>query len=133
MPHENGQPYVFEYMEYEEVERGPGRAVSRMPVRPQFIAYNGYMQATLVIGLADLTCAGGTQASLPEGALAFTTIEFKTNLLGTALDGHLRCEATLRHGGRTTQVWDAEVRHEESERKVALFRCTQLVLYPRGS
>jgi uncharacterized protein (TIGR00369 family) len=87
----------------------------------------------LVIGLADITCAGGTQASLPEGAHAFTTIEFKTNLLGTALDGHLRCEATLQHGGRTTQVWDAAVRHEESQRKIALFRCTQLVLYPRSS
>ncbi|MEN8181300.1 MAG: PaaI family thioesterase [Myxococcota bacterium] len=132
MPHENGEPYVFEYMGYEEVERGPGHAMARMPVRPQFIAYNGYMQATLVIGLADLTCAAGTQENLPDGAQGFTTIEFKTNLLGTALDGQLRCEATLQHGGRTTQVWDATVRHEESGRTVALFRCTQLVLYPRG-
>ena len=86
-----------------------------------------------LIGLADLTCAGGTQSSLPDGAHGFTTIEFKTNLLGTALEGHLRCEASQQHGGRTTQVLDAAVCHEESGRTVALFRCTQLVLYPRGA
>jgi acyl-coenzyme A thioesterase PaaI-like protein len=33
--------------------------------------------------------------------------------------------------GRTTQVWDAVVTHRETGRTLALFRCTQMVLYPR--
>ena len=36
------------------------------------------------------------------------------------------------HTGRTTQVWDAEVTHRESGRTLALFRCTQMILYPRA-
>ena len=35
------------------------------------------------------------------------------------------------HMGRTTQVWDAEVTHKESGRTLALFRCTQMILYPK--
>jgi uncharacterized protein (TIGR00369 family) len=78
--------------------------------------------------LADLCCASGSFATIPEGA-GFTTIELKLNLLGTALEGEVLAEAVLQHGGRTTQVWDAVVTHASSGRKLALFRCTQLILY----
>jgi acyl-coenzyme A thioesterase PaaI-like protein len=36
------------------------------------------------------------------------------------------------HAGRTTQVWDAEVKSEASGKTIALFRCTQIVLYKAG-
>jgi uncharacterized protein (TIGR00369 family) len=68
---------------------------------------------------------------LPQGSTGFTTIELKTNYLGTARDGVVECTATAIHLGRTTQVWDATVRAQGSERAIALFRCTQLVLYPK--
>src|SRR5919201_1575439 len=56
------------------------------------------------------------------------TIELKTNFLGTATEGALRCDARLVHGGSRTQVWDATVRREQDERVIALFRCTQFIL-----
>ena len=37
----------------------------------------------------------------------------------------------MAHGGRTTQVWDAVVTDAEGGKPLALFRCTQLILYPR--
>jgi acyl-coenzyme A thioesterase PaaI-like protein len=40
-------------------------------------------------------------------------------------------EARAVHLGRSTQVWDAVVTHGEERRKLALFRCTQMILYPR--
>jgi len=40
--------------------------------------------------------------------------------------------ARATHLGKTTQVWDAVVTHRESGRTLALFRCTQLVLYPKA-
>ena len=81
------------------------------------------------MGLADTVCGYGCFASLPAGAAGFTTIELKTNFLGTALEGTVTAEASLVHGGRTTQVWDAVIRGDG--RTLAIFRCTQLVLYPR--
>lgn len=105
---------------------------ARMPVKPEHMAPNGYLHAGAVVTLAD-TCAGfGCMASLPQGATGFTTIELKSNFFGTTRDGTLTCRATLVHGGRTTQVWDASVSHGESGKVLAMFRCTQLLLYPKS-
>jgi len=114
-------------VEVDDVARGETRM--RLAVRPDHLAPNGYLHAGVVVGLADTACGYGCVASLPDGAAGFTTIELKTNFLGTAREGELRCRATLSHGGRTTQVWDAVV-EDANEQTVALFRCTQLVLYP---
>jgi 1,4-dihydroxy-2-naphthoyl-CoA hydrolase len=113
-------------IEVDLVEEGQVRM--RLPLREELLAPNGYLHAATVVGLADSACGYGCIASLPEGAIGFTTIELKTNFLGTALEGTLSCESTLVHGGRTTQVWDATVT-DESGKKLALFRCTQLLLY----
>jgi uncharacterized protein (TIGR00369 family) len=108
-----------------------GRAELRLPLRQELLAPNGYLHAGTVVALADTACGYGCVASLPDGGTGFTTIELKTNFLGTARDGVLDCAATLVHGGRTTQVWDATVRR--GEKTIALFRCTQLVLYGSGN
>jgi 1,4-dihydroxy-2-naphthoyl-CoA hydrolase len=113
-------------IEIEEIETGHVRM--RLPLRDELLAPNGYLHAGTVVALADSSCGYGCIASLPEGATGFTTIELKTNFLGTALEGALLCESTLAHGGRTTQVWDAIVTNE-ARKKLALFRCTQLLLY----
>ncbi len=104
---------------------------SRLELRDELMAPNGYLHAATVVALADTSCGYGTFVSLPEGAEGFTTIELKSNFLGTKREGAIRCEATLAHGGRTTQVWDATVADEESGKPIALFRCTQMILYPR--
>jgi len=95
------------------------------------MAPNGYLHAGTVVTLAD-SCAGyGCIANLPPGAIGFTTIELKCNYLGTAREGTILCSAKPTHLGKTTQVWDAVVTHKESGRTIALFRCTQMILYPK--
>ena len=84
-----------------------------------------------MVALADTCCGIGALASLPDGANSFTTIELKTNFVGTTVEGVIRCVAELAHSGRTTQLWDAKVTDETQQRTLALFRCTQLILYPR--
>jgi uncharacterized protein (TIGR00369 family) len=109
---------------------GDGFARAELPLRPEHLAPNGYLHAGAVVTLADTTAGYACVAHLPDAATGFTTIELKTNFLGTARDGVLACEARAVHLGRTTQVWDATVTAEGAERPFALFRCTQLVLYP---
>jgi 1,4-dihydroxy-2-naphthoyl-CoA hydrolase len=104
----------------------------RLAIEQKHVAPNGYLHAGAVVGLADTACGYGCRTSLPDGAIGFTTVELKTNFLGTALDGTILCTAELVHGGRTTQVWDAEVIDEDSGKRFALFRCTQLILYPKS-
>ncbi len=105
------------------------RVTSRLAVRPELMAPIGYLHAASVIALADTTAGYGAWANLPEAASGFTTLELKANFLGTARAGTIACEARLQHGGRSTQVWDAEVTLEDTGKKIALFRCTQMILY----
>ena len=113
------------------VEVAEGLVAMEYVIRPQYLAPNGYLHAATVVGLADTACGLATRALLPEGASGFTTIELKTNYLGTARDGRIEVVATNAHAGRTTQVWDAVVTAAGSGRTIALFRCTQSVLWPR--
>jgi uncharacterized protein (TIGR00369 family) len=115
----------------EVLEIGRGRVRSRLALRPDHLAPNGFLHAATVVALADTSCGYGCVASLPDGAAGFTTMELKVNFLGTLREGSLGCEATLIHGGRSTQVWDARVADEATGRSLALFRCTQLVLAAR--
>lgn len=108
-----------------------GELVARLDIRPEILAPNGYLHAASVIALADTACGYGCLAHLPEGAVNFTTVELKCNFIGTARDGALRCVAKPAHLGRNTQVWDAIVTREADGASIALFRCTQMVLWPR--
>ena len=111
----------------------PQRMAAELPVRPQLLAPNGYLHAGSLVTLADTLCGYGCVMNLPEGATGFTTVELKSNHLGTTLEGTVAGVATPAHLGRTTQVWDAVVTHLESGRTLALFRCTQMVLYPKAA
>lgn len=120
-----------ELLGIEVVELAAGRLVARLPLREQLMAPNGYLHGGAVITLADTAAGYGCRSNLPDGAQGFTTIELKTNFVGTAREGTISCEATMIHGGRSTQVWDAKVDHDDSGRAIALFRCTQMILWPR--
>lgn len=106
---------------------------AELPVHPALMAPNGFLHAGSVVTLADTSAGYGCVANLPAGAIGFTTVELKSNHLGTARDGTIQCVATAIHLGKTTQVWDATVTHKESGKTIALFRCTQMVLYPKAA
>jgi 1,4-dihydroxy-2-naphthoyl-CoA hydrolase len=115
----------------EILEAEKGQLASRLELREELMAPNGYLHAATIVALADTSCGYGTFVSLPEGAEGFTTVELKSNFLGTKRAGVIGCEARMVHGGRATQVWDATVSAQEGGKTLALFRCTQMILYPR--
>jgi 1,4-dihydroxy-2-naphthoyl-CoA hydrolase len=99
-------------------------------VRPELMAPNGFLHAGTIISMADTACGYGCVFNLPPGAIGFTTIETKSNHLSTLRDGFVACRATPAHLGRSTQVWDAVVENPLTGKPLAMFRCTQLLLYP---
>ena len=115
-------------IEWEYVRQGETSAY--ISIQPHHLAPNGYLHGGTVVALADTCCGFGCLASLPAEAESFTTVELKTNFLGTATQGVVSCVATMTHGGRATQVWDAVISNAQGK-EIALFRCTQFVIYPR--
>ena len=128
---ELGTEYLPGFLGVELLELMPGRLRSQMKLAQQHFAPNNFLHAASIVALADTTCGYATFAHLPEGAASFTTIELKSNHLGTVREGALLCAAHAQHLGRTTQVWDAVVTDAASGRTLALFRCTQMILWPK--
>ncbi len=112
----------------EIVAVAPDRLASRLTVRPELMAPNGFLHAATLVALADTSCGYATVVNLPEDAAGFTTLELKSNFLGTARDGAIDCVATPLHLGRATQVWDAAITRTGDGRPLASFRCTQMIL-----
>ena len=103
--------------------------IGEIKLRPELMAPNGFLHAGLVVTLADTVCAWGTRLNMSEQAKGLTTIELKTNFLSTAKEGVIMSIATPLHVGRTTQVWDAVVRSQTTDKVMAHFRNTQMILY----
>lgn len=111
---------------------GPGELRAELAVRQVLMAPNGFLHAGSVVTLADTAAGYGCVANLPGDATGFTTIELKSNHLGTAREGTIECIAKAAHLGKTTQVWDAVVSHRETGKTIAMFRCTQMILYGKS-
>jgi len=126
------QDPLASWIGYQLDELEQGRVRASMMVDPKHIAPNGFLHATVSIALADITCGFGSAALLRSPDEKITTIEIKTNHLGTALAGKLFCTAIARHVGGSTHVWDADVVSEATSKTIMVFRCTQMVLRPRG-
>jgi uncharacterized protein (TIGR00369 family) len=124
-----GRGFLPELFGFRVVGIGDDHIDAELDVRPAIRAPNGYLHAASVIALADTACGYGCLAHLPADATNFTTIELKTNFLGTAREGTIACTARPVHLGRTTQVWDATVYRAGDRRTLALFRCTQMIIY----
>ncbi|MEM7539360.1 MAG: PaaI family thioesterase [Chloroflexota bacterium] len=112
----------------EIVDVGSGFLAAQLSVQPFHMAPNGYLHAGSVITLADTSSGSGCSCHLPDEAKNFTTLELKSNFLRTTNSGIVHCMAKMAHGGRRTQIWDATVTDDQG-RTMALFRCTQMILY----
>lgn len=104
-----------------------GRLDAEVAIQPWMLAPNGFLHAASVLLLADTSAGYACLAHLPDGAKNFTTIELKSNFLGTTREGTMRSECRAEHLGRTTHVWSATV-FGPGDRKLALFRGTQMIL-----
>ena len=126
-----GHDYLPGFLGVQMTELAPGTLKSRMKVEKLHFAPNSFLHAASIVALADTTCGYATVAHLPAGAESFTTLELKSNHLGTIREGAILCDAQAQHLARNTQVWDATVSDEATGRKLALFRCTQMILWPK--
>ncbi len=105
-----------------------GRLDAEVTIEPWMLAPNGYLHAASILLLADTSAGYASFAHLPDKAKNFTTIELKSNFLGSAREGKIRSECVAEHLGRTTHVWSATV-FGPDDKRIALFRCTQLILW----
>ena len=111
------------------VELKEGSLNGEMKVEKEFFAPNWFLHAGSIVTFADTLAGYATVAHLPEKAFSFTTLELKSNFIGAIREGKLLGECLPVHLGRTTQVWSVTIKNAATKKNIALFTCTQLVLY----
>jgi len=105
----------------------PERVVATMKVRPDLCTAGSILHGGAFMAFADTIGAVATVVNLPAGART-TTIESKTNFLGAAPVGStVTAECTAFHRGRTTMVWQTQIRSEQGK-LCAVVTQTQMVL-----
>jgi uncharacterized protein (TIGR00369 family) len=128
---EIGKNKLPAYMGINVIDCTDTNIIAEMVIKQHHLAPNGYLHAGSVVTLADTACGYACLANLPQTALGFTTIELKSNHLGTSTTGTIIATATPVHCGKSTQIWDAVVTRKDDGKTIAVFRCTQMILYPK--
>ncbi|MBT3705619.1 MAG: PaaI family thioesterase [Proteobacteria bacterium] len=122
--------FLFDHLGMKFSFSEDGAVVGQIKLEDHHFSWPGRVHAGTVFALAD-SCAGfGCLKTLPDGASGFATLETKTNFIATTDEGGIIAYAHPVHLGRSTQTWDVEVLSEKDDRKMALFRCTQMILWP---
>ena len=113
------------------IEANQNLIKGRMQIIKSHLSPNGHVHAASLVALADTLCGFGSYINLPVNSTGFTTIELKSNFIGMIKQGVLLCEAVPEHIGRSTHIWAATVT-DATGKKIALFRCTQMILMPES-
>ena len=116
----------------EIVEATADRVVATMPVTPDHHQPMGFLHGGATVVLAETAASIGAFLRAPDGHTAFG-MEINANHLRAVRSGMLTATATPLHTGRTTQVWEIDVRDGAGHR-VCVSRCTLAVTpMPRGT
>lgn len=109
-------------------EASPDRIVATLLVREDLCTGGSILHGGAIMAFADALGAIGAFLTLPEGATRTTTIESKTNFIGSAPVGAtVRGECTPVHIGKRTSVWQTKLTTEDGK-TVALVTQTQMAI-----
>ena len=107
-------------------EASPERVVATMPVTPRVHQPYGILHGGASVALAETVASVGGFVSVPAGK-AVVGLEINANHLRPKREGLLRATGTPLHKGRSTQLWQIEIR-DEAERLICISRCTLAVI-----
>jgi 1,4-dihydroxy-2-naphthoyl-CoA hydrolase len=94
----------------EWLEEGPELARARVPMREELRQALGLMHGGVMSSLIESVCSRATAVVvMPEGMVAMGQ-SINLSFLRPVTEGHAEVEAHARHRGRTSWVWEAEVR-----------------------
>ncbi|MGH2951850.1 MAG: PaaI family thioesterase [Solirubrobacterales bacterium] len=110
-------------------ESGPELARGRIEVSERVLQPYGIVHGGVYAALAESICSWATDRAVAADGMAAIGQANQATFLRPISSGHVNAEATARHRGRTTWVWDCEVR-DDDERLCALVRMT-IAVRPR--
>jgi 1,4-dihydroxy-2-naphthoyl-CoA hydrolase len=100
-----------------------GAITARVPVRPELKQPFGLVHGGVYASIAESLASMGTFAGVHEQGMAAMGLSNSTSFLRPILDGTIHATARPFHRGRTTWLWDVEIR-DDAGRLCATTRMT---------
>lgn len=114
----------------EFTELSEERVIATMPIDERHLQPLGYLHGGVSVTLAESVASTGAWLNCEEGKTAFGT-EINANHLRAKRSGRLTAVGVPVHRGRTSHVWQIEIKDEE-EKLVCVSRCTIAIVDERG-
>lgn len=128
-PHARLDGGLTQHLGIDVVEATAERVIATMPVTPDHHQPMGFLHGGATVALAETVASIGAFLRAPEGYVAFG-MEINANHLRAVRTGTLTATATPLHAGRTSQVWEIDVRDDAGHR-VCISRCTLAIVPER--
>ncbi len=107
----------------EWLDDDPNRARVRVQMRDELRQPVGLLHGGVMSTLIESVCSRSTALAVLEERMMAMGQSINVNFIRPVTEGHAEVEARARHRGRTTWVWDAEVK-DASGRLCALAQMT---------
>lgn len=91
----------------------PDRARVRLPLRDELRQPFGLLHGGVMSSLVESICSRATALAVAERGMIAMGQSISVNFIRPITEGAIEVEARARHRGRTTWVWDVEVRDDE--------------------
>jgi len=117
-----------EHLGIELTEVGDRLLVGRMPVDRRTHQPMGLLHGGASVALAETLGSIGASLQVDRTKKACVGLEINANHIKGVRDGYVVGRATAVHVGRTTQVWEIRITHEESGALVCISRITMAVI-----
>ena len=110
----------------------PDLVVLKMPVGPKTWQPYGLLHGGASVALAETAASMGTALNIDRETQMAVGMEINANHVKGKRDGIVTAEARPLHKGRTTMVWDIQIK-DEGDRLICVSRCTVAIVPKRKS
>jgi 1,4-dihydroxy-2-naphthoyl-CoA hydrolase len=107
----------------EWLDDDPDHARVRLPMRDELRQPVGLLHGGVMSSLVESVCSRATALAVMGDGMAAMGQSISVSFIRPITEGHAEVTAKARHRGRTTWVWEAEVRDSE-DRLCALAQMT---------
>lgn len=121
------QGTLLTYLEIEFIEIGENYIVAKMPVKDKTSQPMGILHGGASVSLAESIGSAGSYMMIDQKKESAIGLEINANHVGSAHEGYVYGKGTLIHKGKTTHIWNIEIRNGQ-EKLISLCRLTVMIL-----
>jgi 1,4-dihydroxy-2-naphthoyl-CoA hydrolase len=118
---------LVEHLDIEFIEVTPTAVIARMPVHPPTQQPMGYLHGGASLALAETVGSAGSLFLIDPAKYNVFGMQVSANHISSIKEGFVIAKATIIHKGRTTHVWDIEIK-DEGDKLISVARVTNAIV-----